>query len=163
MRIGGNPILARHLAGMFGIGAMTRFHGTAASLVALGLGWMIDDAVGRGALAVAAVAVFVAGLWANTLALRDATANGRPQQPERMVIADAAGMLLTLLAVPFSPAGYLLSFLAFRLFHAARPWPIHWYDFGIGRGGGVMLDAALAALGSGAIVFASAWALGEMS
>jgi phosphatidylglycerophosphatase A len=156
-----DPRLAQLVAGCFGLGSLPRFYGTAASLAALVLAILLMDLFGRAALILVAVGCFAAGMWATELAMRVAVATGGRQDTDRLVIADFAGLLLALIVAPANPAGFVLTLLAFRLFVAARPWPIHWYDLGFDRGRGAMLDAALSAVGAGGIVFLSAWALGE--
>ncbi len=55
------------------------------------------------------------------------------------------GMWLVLLFVPFHWAWWLAAFALFRVFDAAKPWPIRWFDRRVHGGFGVMLDDILAA------------------
>ncbi|WP_223846254.1 phosphatidylglycerophosphatase A [Wenzhouxiangella sp. AB-CW3] len=55
------------------------------------------------------------------------------------------GMWLVLLFVPFHWGWWLAAFVLFRIFDAAKPWPIRWFDRRVHGGFGVMLDDALAA------------------
>ena len=67
------------------------------------------------------------------------------------------GMWLVLLFIPFHWAWWLTAFVLFRIFDAAKPWPIGWFDRRVHGGFGVMLDDILAAGYSLAILGAAMW------
>lgn len=125
----------------FGIGRWPAMPGSWASLAALPLAWAVRRAFGAAGLALAAVAVVAAGIWA---AGAVAEASGMPD-PGSVVIDEIAGQLLALLPLPRDPAAYGLAFLLFRLFDIAKPWPIGRVDREVGGGLGIMLDDMLAA------------------
>ena len=51
-----------------------------------------------------------------------------------------AGLLIALIAVPFSWTNLLIAFLLFRVFDIFKPWPISWLDKKVSGGLGIMLD-----------------------
>jgi phosphatidylglycerophosphatase A len=113
--------LARQIAGGFGCGAVPGAPGTAASVAAtlLGAGLL---ALSPWALAVAAVAAIVAGVWA-VAAVR---AEG---DPSWVVIDEIAGQWVALLFLRHpAPLGLLAGFVLFRLLDIAKPGPVGWAD-----------------------------------
>lgn len=61
------------------------------------------------------------------------------EDDSRIVIDEAAGMLIALLMLPHSAPLYLIAFAAFRIFDIFKPFPIKAFEK-IGGGAGVMLD-----------------------
>ncbi|HKY62537.1 MAG TPA: phosphatidylglycerophosphatase A [bacterium] len=61
-----------------------------------------------------------------------------------IVIDEVAGYLVAVVFVPFSAKTALLSFIFFRLFDIAKPWPIRYIDKKWGGGWGVVMDDVLA-------------------
>jgi phosphatidylglycerophosphatase A len=111
------------------------------------------------ALALAGVAT-VAGLFA----LRRLFAGDADQDPGWVVVDEAAGMLLTLAALPAGAGwtGVALAFLLFRAFDILKPWPVSWAD-GLGGPVGVMLDDILAgAIGGAILLLLGAYAPGVL-
>ncbi len=117
--------------------------GSWGSLAALPFAWAIlAHGGGPGVLALAALAVFVIGCRACDIALR-AT---QTKDPGWIVVDEVVGQWLTLLAAPFTPAGFGAAFLLFRLFDVWKPWPIRWADRKLEGGFGIMADDVLAAI-----------------
>lgn len=56
------------------------------------------------------------------------------------------GLWIALWAVPVTPLGILLAFLAFRFFDIAKPWPIGWLDKNTSGGFGIMIDDVVAGI-----------------
>ena len=113
--------------------------GTAGSLAALALFWLVRSS-GSAALEVGTlVLVSVVGVWAAT---RAEHYFGR-EDPGPVVIDEVAGTLLTLALVPVGPWGALLGFLAFRVFDIAKPWPVRRFE-DLPRGLGIMADDLMA-------------------
>ncbi len=73
---------------------------------------------------------------------------------------EIAGVMLTLLFVPFHWAWLLAGFLLFRFFDVLKPWPISWLDRRVPGGLGIMLDDVLAGAAAGAVLFGAAHLLG---
>jgi phosphatidylglycerophosphatase A len=59
---------------------------------------------------------------------------------------EIAGMMLTMIFIPFSWLNLGLGFLLFRIFDILKPWPIRLVDRKVGGGLGIMLDDILAAV-----------------
>jgi phosphatidylglycerophosphatase A len=116
--------------------------GTWASLAALPCAWLIREAGGLTALAIAAAIVFVAGWWASTLV----TSLTRASDPGWVVIDEIAAQWLVLLVVPQQMWLYVAAFIAFRLFDIWKPFPVSWCDRNVKGGFGVMLDDVAAAI-----------------
>jgi phosphatidylglycerophosphatase A len=70
---------------------------------------------------------------------------------------EITGMYLTLLAAPFTPAGWLLAFVLFRIMDIVKPWPIRDLDHRLGGGVGIMLDDLVAALYAAVVLGLYRW------
>lgn len=132
---------ARLLATWFGSGLAPRAPGTCGSLAALPFAWVIASWGGPYALLVAAIAVFVLGIWA---AGATARAEGRGD-PGEVVIDEVAGIWLTLVPVTPTLLHFALGFALFRLFDIWKPWPVSLADRSLHGGLGIMADDVLAA------------------
>ena len=151
--------LASVLAHIFGLGAVPRGQGALASILGLALASGAYHAGGTWAVLGLGLALLAAGVWACDTLL-DTAAGGAGVDPARLVIRDLAGQVLTLAAVPMTPAGLLIGFGAFQVFALARPWPSLARPLRLSRGSAVMLDGALSAVAAAAIVGFMTWALG---
>jgi len=130
------------LAGtLFGVGLSPLAPGTCGSLAALPFAWLIARAWGAGGLVAGAAILFVLGWWAAAIVTR---VHG--EDPQFVVIDEAAGQFLTLAVAPLDPWFYAAGFVLFRLFDVAKPFPVGWADRRIGGGFGVMFDDVLAAV-----------------
>jgi phosphatidylglycerophosphatase A len=134
----------RHMVlSWFGCGLSPKAPGTVASLGAIPLGAAIHWAFGPVSLVVCALVLFFAG-WGVTAA--HLNGQSHDADPQWIVIDEVVGQWLALAAVPFTPAGYALAFVLFRLFDIVKPWPVSWADQKIGGALGIMLDDFLAGL-----------------
>ena len=71
-----------------------------------------------------------------------------------IVIDEVAAILFVYALLPvFSATFIILGFIIFRIFDAAKPWPINWLDKQIGGAAGVMVDDLMAALYTLAILW----------
>lgn len=127
------------LAFGFGSGLAPVAPGTAGSLLAVPLALPLTWLALPWALAVVASA-FGFGIWlcgrvGRRLGVHD---HGG------IVWDEFVGMWLVLVCVPFNWAWWLAAFVLFRIFDAAKPWPIGWLDRRVHGGLGVMLDDVLA-------------------
>jgi len=59
---------------------------------------------------------------------------------------EIAGMMLTMLFIPFSWITLGAGFLLFRVFDILKPWPIRYVDRKVSGGLGIMLDDIIAAV-----------------
>ncbi len=110
--------------------------GTVGSAVGLAL-WAAMRATGAG-LAIelaAATAVFVMGAWAATQAERHLGMT----DPGPVVIDEVMGMLVTMVAAPFTWPAALAGFVLFRVFDIVKPPPARQLEACHG-GWGIMLD-----------------------
>jgi phosphatidylglycerophosphatase A len=112
--------------------------------VASGLTVVVLWALGPSPLALTAilVAVTVVGTWAAGEAER---ALGRGKDPGVIVVDEVAGMTMSLLAVPLTPAAAVVGFVLFRVFDVVKPFPAN-VSQRLPGGAGVMADDLIAGL-----------------
>jgi phosphatidylglycerophosphatase A len=140
--------LARQVATLGGIGLIRPAPGTWGSLIVLPAALL-----GSLPCLLLGLAMAVAGL----VAVRAILAGAGEQDPEWIVIDEAAGMLIALGLIP-AGAGWGavgLAFVLFRAFDILKPWPVSWAD-GLPGAVGVMLDDVLAGLLGGAVLLLGA-------
>ncbi len=129
---------AHFLALGFGSGLSPKAPGTAGTLAAFPLYWLLAD---HPFYWIWIAAFLLVGVWACDVTGRDLGVHDHGG----MVWDEIAAFLLVL---PFAPAGWLgavLAFGLFRLFDIWKPYPIGWLDARVPGGFGVMLDDVLAA------------------
>jgi phosphatidylglycerophosphatase A len=145
---------AHVLATWFGAGLSPVAPGTAGSIAALPLAYLISHYLGIVGLGVAIAVVFVIGIWAaHRYSIRTASHDAGP-----IVIDEVAGQWLALLLVPADIVLYTIGFALFRLADIFKPWPIGLADKRVKGGFGVMLDDLLAG-GLAAIILWNIWIL----
>jgi len=135
----GHP--AHFVAFGFGAGLAPFAPGTAGTLVAFPLWWVLSEGYGPAALLGIIAALFAIGVWACAI-------TGR-----HLGVADHGGMvwdevvafLLVLAVVPASPGWHAAAFLLFRFFDVVKPSPIRQLEARFKGGFGVMFDDLLAA------------------
>jgi phosphatidylglycerophosphatase A len=133
----------------FGCGRFPKAPGTAGSVGALPLAWLLRP-YGPWAMAAAAVVVTVIGTWASNVVCDET----KLKDPQIVCVDEVAGMLVTFVALPASAIwwkGALAVFVAFRVCDQVKPWPARQAER-LPRGLGVMADDVLAAVWSAAIV-----------
>nr|WP_232479007.1 phosphatidylglycerophosphatase A [Roseomonas rosulenta] len=132
------------VATLGGIGRLRPAPGTWGSLAVLPAALL-----GPVACLVLAAAVTLVG-W---VAVRTVLAEAADQDPGWIVVDEAAGMLLALVAVPagWGWIGITAAFALFRAFDIAKPWPVSWAD-GLPGATGVMLDDVIAGAMAGAVL-----------
>jgi phosphatidylglycerophosphatase A len=140
--------LSRAIATFGYVGLLRPAPGTWGSLAALPVAWGLHVAGGPVLLVVATVAVTLLGWWA--------VAGEGGEDRSEYVIDEVAGQWIALVPVSIGAAhagvdilalwpGWVVAFLAFRLFDIWKPGPIGWADRKRGATG-VMLDDILAGL-----------------
>jgi phosphatidylglycerophosphatase A len=131
-----------HLVALgFGSGLSPVAPGTAGTLLAWPVGWLLSDSVPAEILLPVIAIFFLAGVWACDV-------TGR-----HLGVADHGGMvwdefvafLLILAVLPRSVAWQAAGFVVFRAFDIAKPPPIRWLERRYHGGFGVMVDDLLAA------------------
>lgn len=128
----------------FGSGLAPRAPGTAGTLVAVPLAWLLSVwPLGWRIALVAAlipVGIWICGESAKRLATHDHPG---------IVFDEIVGMLATCLVLPEHAAWLLPAFLLFRFFDILKPWPIRDLDHRLMGGVGIMLDDLMAAVYAG--------------
>jgi phosphatidylglycerophosphatase A len=135
------------LSTFFGVGRSPVAPGTAASIVALPLAWLIQRYCGPYILAAAALVAFGIGVWSTGLYART---TGK-DDPSECVIDEVAGQWLACAFAPLSLPGYGIAFALFRLFDITKLWPVSWGEKQSG-GMGIMLDDMIAGAMAGIVV-----------
>lgn len=137
--------LAWVLATWFGCGLAPVAPGTMGTLGALPLYFAVR---GHGPVAVlaAAAVVTVLGIWASNVVVRETG----DKDPQRIVIDEAAGVLLALAAAPMTWWGVTSAVVLFRVFDITKPFPARRAER-LPGGYGVVVDDLVA--GAWAAVF----------
>ncbi len=142
------------IATVFGIGRLPVAPGTAASVIALPIAWLIVALSGSPfLLLLAGLLVNAIGAWACELYSRDKGEN----DPSECVIDEVAGQWIACAFIPtHSTFGhtllcYGLAFVLFRVFDILKPWPISAAER-LPGGIGIMADDFVAGLAAGAII-----------
>jgi phosphatidylglycerophosphatase A len=138
------------LATWFGSGLLPRAPGTWGSLAALPCAAAIVWAGGPGALLLAALLLFLPGVWA---ASRYAAQSGLGD-PQEVVVDEVVGQWLALVPVAFDLPMYAVAFLAFRVFDIVKVWPANWVDRRLPGGWGIMADDLVAGVYAAAVTYA---------
>ena len=139
------------LATWGGVGLIRFASGTAGSLAAIPFAWAIATAGGVVALGLAALVVFVAGIWASDYIGRSGEADSGA-----IVVDEVVGQWIALLPVISTPALWPLAFGLFRVLDIVKPWPASWVDRNLHGAAGVMLDDVIAGLYAGIALWAGA-------
>ncbi len=140
--------LAYVLSVWFGFGLVPRAPGTAGTLGALPLYWLLVRSAGTAGVLCGATIVTAVGIWSSH---RTAKLLGQ-KDPQIVCIDEVAGVLFTLAAAPVSVAGTIAGFVLFRIFDQLKPWPARFAERNLPGGWGIVLDD----------VFAAAWAAGAL-
>jgi len=115
--------------------------GTAGTLAAWPLGWLLTGALSPAVLLPLLLALFLLGVWACQLTGRHLGASDHGA----MVWDEMVAFWLVLAILPREPAWQLGAFVLFRAFDIAKPPPIGWLERRFRGGFGVMIDDVLAA------------------
>ena len=137
------------IATLFGVGRAPVAPGTAASLVALPLAWLISGLGGPFVLLAATVLATAAGMWACERYIQ----GGNDDDPPECVVDELVGQWLACAFAPRTLLLYAIAFIAFRAFDIAKPWPVSVAER-LKGGVGVMADDVVAGLLASLIVAA---------
>jgi phosphatidylglycerophosphatase A len=135
------------LGTFFGSGLLKPGPGTYGSILALLLWYGVAHALHPSPLAlaigttIAAILVTLIGIPAATIVARE---SGK-KDPGHVVIDEAAGQLIALIAIPADWHHAALSLLLFRAFDIFKPWPIRKLEK-LPEGTGIMLDDVAAGI-----------------
>ncbi len=146
--------IAIAIASWFGSGFAPKAPGTVGSLAALPLIWPLLYFSPLWLVVVVTIFLFLVGTWAAGVAGR---AWGKVDHGA-IVIDEVVGMILAV-SMPFYLLGQwadlpmvaAVSFVTFRCFDIAKPWPVSLIDRRMKTGMGVMLDDVAAGLYAGGV------------
>jgi phosphatidylglycerophosphatase A len=126
----------------FGAGLSPWAPGTAGTLLAWPVGWLLGvDLLAPGIVLAAIGLAFLLGVWACSVTGRDLGAADHGG----MVWDEFVAFLLVLVIVPHGLAWQAAAFVLFRFFDIVKPPPIRWFERRYHGGFGVMFDDLLAA------------------
>lgn len=126
---------------VLGLGLIPVAPGTWGTLGALPLWWALDQQP-LWVWLVALVGVFAFSVWISGMA----EALYGEHDVSAVVIDEVAGMLVCVVAVPFTWPTVLLAFVVFRVFDIVKPPPVRWFDENVSGGLGVVVDDVVAGL-----------------
>jgi phosphatidylglycerophosphatase A len=137
-----NVRLALFVATFFYSGYSKVAPGTVASLLTMLLwAWPIYAGISIWVRFVAALALFVIGVWASE---RARSSFPDSEDPSAIVIDEVAGQTLALALCSAHFVPLLLAFALFRFFDVLKPGPIGWLDRNLKGGLGIMVDDMVA-------------------
>ena len=142
------------LAFGFGSGLSPRAPGTAGTLVAIPLYWLIADWNLFWYSAFVLLAA-VLGIWICDVASRQLKVHDHPG----IVWDEFVGYWITMWAVPVDWVWMLAGFVVFRVLDIAKPWPISQLDRKVKGGFGIMIDDVLAGVMACGILHLTLWLL----
>jgi phosphatidylglycerophosphatase A len=143
------------LSSAFGLGYAPKAPGTFGTLAALPLWWLLAN-LSLPVFVLAVVAITLFSIWVAHHA--EAIYGGHDVQ--HIVIDEVAGMLVTVIGVPFAWPQVVAAFVVFRLLDALKPPPIRWFDDHVEGGLGVVIDDVVAGVVGCLILHLTRWLLG---
>ncbi len=129
------------LAFGFGSGLSPKAPGTAGTIAALPLYWLLAQ-LGLVGYTLAVLLALVAGIWICQRASDELGVHDHGG----IVWDEFVGLWIALWALPVDWLWALGGFALFRLFDIAKPWPIGYLDKSVDGGLGIMLDDIVAGL-----------------
>jgi phosphatidylglycerophosphatase A len=123
------------LSSALGLGYLPKAPGTWGTLAALPIWWALRDVSW-----VVFAAVTVALTVVSILIAHRAEAIYGGHDVQHIVIDEVAGMLVTVVGVPFAWPEVLAGFILFRVLDSVKPGPIRWVDEHVEGGFGVVMD-----------------------
>ena len=141
----------------FGSGLSPKAPGTAGSLAALPLFWLMSQC-GWVIYGLIVVAVLVAGVFVCDRVARELNV----KDPSSIVLDEFVGLWIALYLVPSDWYWVLAGFGLFRLFDVLKPWPVSYFDKHVDGGLGIMLDDVAAGLYAFALLQAAVFLLKVM-
>ena len=134
-----NPV--QFLAFGFGSGLSPKGPGTAGTLMAVPLYWLMTDlnlwAYSAVVILAFAVGIYLCGKASEQLGVHDHSG---------IVWDEFVGFWITMWAVPADITWIIFGFVVFRVFDIAKPWPISALDKKVHGGFGIMIDDVVAGI-----------------
>lgn len=143
------------LAFGFGSGLAPRAPGTAGTLAAIPIYWLIAD-WGLAWYSLFVLLAALLGIWICGAASRQLNVHDHPG----IVWDEFVGYWITLWAVPVDWVWMVAGFVVFRVLDIAKPWPIGALDRKVKGGFGIMIDDVLAGVMACGILHLTIWILG---
>ena len=147
--------LARIIATWFGCGYVPKAPGTAGSLAALAMAWVLhhDTGLQLGAFALLATLLIPFAVWAAHVTSQ---ATGL-KDPQIVVVDEVVGQWITLTgAFTLNWKSWLAAFVLFRLFDVWKPFPIRRLER-LPGGVGIVADDVMAGFYGALVLFAAGW------
>ena len=132
-------------ATFFGSGKFPFASGTAGSIAALPVIWLVHSNLGVSAVIAFAVILFFVGIWASTIYIDVSGDN----DPSPVVIDEVVGQASAVSFLPIGLVEYSVAFVFFRIFDITKIWPANWAEQRLKGGLAVMLDDVVAGLYAG--------------
>jgi phosphatidylglycerophosphatase A len=148
-------LAARLIGTWFGCGYAPIAPGTAGSLAALIIAWVLHTYAGVSGIEMAwlSVALSLPGIWAADVVAREI---GR-KDPPIVVVDEVVGQWMTLAgATTLNWKSWLLAFALFRLFDIWKPPPVRQLEH-LPGGLGIVADDAMAGVYGALVLFAAGW------
>jgi phosphatidylglycerophosphatase A len=146
---------ARVLATWFYLGYATKAPGTAGSLGALAVAWLLVHYAGfpPWAFGVLAAALLAPAIWSADVTARE---TGK-KDPQIVVVDEVVGQWLTLAGVArFNATSWIAALVLFRAFDVWKPAPARQLER-IPGGVGIVLDDVMAGIYAALVLFAAGW------
>jgi len=147
--------LAGLIATWFFLGFVPKSPGTAGSLGALAIAWVLHSWVGMNALGFGVLAAIgiAPAIWASGVTAR---ATGT-KDPQIVVVDEVIGQWLTLAgAMRFNWKSWLAALVLFRVFDIFKPPPARQLER-VPGGAGIVLDDVMAAIYAALVLFGLGW------
>jgi len=147
--------VARAIATWFGCGLVPVAPGTAGSLGAIAVAWLLIRCAGWQTwwLIPLALAVLPVAIWSATVT---AEASGR-KDPGLVVVDEVVGQWITLGGcLHLNWLAWVLAFCLFRLFDIWKPWPVRQLE-ALPKGTGIVADDCMAGVYGALVLAAAGW------
>jgi len=135
------------LATGFYVGNIPFAPGTFGSLIGLGLCYFLAE-IHLAAAIIAALLFIGLAIWISDAAERTL----KRKDPGCIVIDEIAGMVVTLIGLPFNIATVMTGFILFRILDILKPFPIRVLDQRLSGGLGIVADDVVAGVFSNIII-----------
>jgi len=147
--------LARIIATWFGCGYAPKGPGTAGSLAALAIAWLLHVYAKVSSIELGWLALLLAipGIWAADVVARESGG----KDPQIVVVDEVVGQWMTLAgATALNWKSWLLALALFRLFDIWKPPPVRQLER-LPGGLGIVADDAMAGVYGALVLFAAGW------
>jgi phosphatidylglycerophosphatase A len=147
--------LARLIATWFYCGYFPKAPGTAGSLAAVAIAWILHEyaQVPAGTFAILAIITAVPGIWAARMVAREF---GR-EDPQIVVVDEVIGQWITLAgAARLNLKSWIAAFVLFRLFDMVKPPPVRQCER-FPEGCGIVADDVAAGIYGALVLLAAGW------